>query len=193
MGTSVVPSCLFAAIDAVYLPAGLKCSEDISPDVEAREYGGCRFMLGTCQVVFRVAKTTPTKIGQLMPFGIKLVIDHLGRPDARFGLDQPGYSEVLELGLSGQVWMKVSGIYRLEGTPQQNLEFARMALPLLEQSFGRRRLVWGSDWPHTQHEEGVGFDTVIDQLQALECSTELMRALLVDSPRMLFGFAKGES
>ena len=39
MGTSVVPSCLFAAIDAVYLPAGLKCSEDISPDVEAREYG----------------------------------------------------------------------------------------------------------------------------------------------------------
>ncbi|WP_426099775.1 MepB family protein [Pseudomonas sp. PSPC3-3] len=66
MGTSVVPSCLFAAIDAVYLPAGLKCSEDISPDVEAREYGGCRFMLGTRQVVFRVAKTTPTKIGQFV-------------------------------------------------------------------------------------------------------------------------------
>lgn len=140
----------------------------------------------------RQVQDLPKLIRQLMPFGIKLVIDHLGRPDARFGLDQPGYSEVLELGLSGQVWMKVSGIYRLEGTPQQNLEFARMALPLLEQSFGRRRLVWGSDWPHTQHEEGVGFDTVIDQLQALECSTELMRALLVDSPRMLFGFAKGE-
>jgi predicted TIM-barrel fold metal-dependent hydrolase len=136
----------------------------------------------------RHVEDLPGLIRQLMPFGIKLVIDHFGRPNARFGLDQPGFSELLELGLSGQVWMKVSGIYRLAGTPQQNLEFARMALPLLEQSFGICRLMWGSDWPHTQHEESVGFDTVIDQLKALECSTELMRALLVDSPRMLFGF-----
>lgn len=66
MRMSVIPRCLLAAIDAVYIPAGLKCSADISPDVEAREYGGCRFMLGDRQVVFRVAKTTPTKIGQFV-------------------------------------------------------------------------------------------------------------------------------
>ncbi|KPG98757.1 hypothetical protein AEQ67_13230 [Pseudomonas sp. RIT-PI-q] len=136
----------------------------------------------------RHVEDLPALIRQLIPFDIKLVIDHLGRPDARLSLDQPGFPEMLELGLTGQIWMKVSGIYRLAGTPQQNLEFARMALPLLEQSFGIRRLVWGSDWPHTQHEENVGFGTVIDQLEALQCSTALMRALLVDSPRMLFGF-----
>lgn len=144
--------------------------------------------LGWHMELHRQVEDLPGLIRQLMPFGIKLVIDHFGRPDARSGLDQPGFFEVLELGLSGQVWMKVSGIYRLEGTPQQNLEFARMALPLLAQSFGIGRLMWGSDWPHTQHEESVGFETVVDQLKALECSTELMRALLVDSPRRVFGF-----
>jgi predicted TIM-barrel fold metal-dependent hydrolase len=139
----------------------------------------------------RHVEDLPKLIRQLMPFGIKLVIDHFGRPDARLSIDQPGFPEMLELGLSGQVWMKVSGIYRLGGTDQQNLEFARTALPLLEKSFGLRRLVWGSDWPHTQHEESVGFNTVVEQLQALDCSAQFMRSLLVDAPQVLFGFACG--
>ncbi|MNR28625.1 Amidohydrolase [compost metagenome] len=84
--------------------------------------------------------------------------------------------------------MKISGIYRLSGTAQQNLKFARKTLPLLVQSFGLHRLVWGSDWPHTQHEDSISFGTVVEQLQALECSIQLMRSLLVDAPRGLFGF-----
>lgn len=137
----------------------------------------------------RHVQDLPGLIHQLMPFGIKLVIDHFGRPDARLGIAQPGFPELLELGLSGQIWMKVSGIYRLESSPQDSLAFARAALPLFEQSFGPRRLVWGSDWPHTQHEKSIDFGTVIEQLDALECSTQLMRSLLVDAPKTLFGFA----
>lgn len=129
----------------------------------------------------------PGLIRQLLPYGIKLVIDHFGRPDARLGVNQPGFPELLELGQNGQIWMKVSGIYRLEGTAQQNLEFARSALVLLEQNFGPERLVWGSDWPHTQHEGSVSYATVQQQLQALQCSPQQMRALLVDAPRGLFG------
>lgn len=130
----------------------------------------------------------PGLIRQLMPFDVRLVIDHFGRPDARLGVDQPGFSELLALGLSGHLWMKISGIYRLAGTDQQNLAFARTALALLEQSFGHHRLVWGSDWPHTQHEASVGFDTVIQQRQALEGAAPLMRALMVETPRALFRF-----
>ena len=136
----------------------------------------------------RQAPDLPELIRQLMPFGVKLVVDHFGRPDARLGTDQPGFAELMELGLSGRVWMKVSGIYRLAGTDQQNLAFTRAVMPLLEQSFGPHRLVWGSDWPHTQHEAHVGFDGVMAQLQALQCPAPLMRALLVEAPRSLFGF-----
>ncbi|SDA46618.1 Predicted metal-dependent hydrolase, TIM-barrel fold [Pseudomonas sp. NFACC15-1] len=130
----------------------------------------------------------PGLMAQLLPLGIKLVVDHFGRPDARSGLDQPGFAQLMALGQGGQVWMKVSGIYRLGATAPRNLEFARASLALLERSFGPERLVWGSDWPHTQHEAHVGFETVIAQLRALECSASLMHALMVQTPQALFKF-----
>lgn len=135
----------------------------------------------------------PALVRGLLPFGVKIVIDHFGRPDARLGLDQPGFGDMLELGLSGQVWLKVSGIYRLEGTDQQNLDFARAALPLLVQSFGPQRLVWGSDWPHTQHEETVSYATVVEQLQALGCTPQQTRSLLIEAPQVLFDFSVVEA
>lgn len=134
----------------------------------------------------------PRLIRALMPFGVKIVVDHFGRPDARLGLDQPGFRDLLELALGGQLWMKVSGIYRLEGNDRQNLDFVREALPLLVQSFGPQRLVWGSDWPHTQHESTVSYRTVTEQLQALECSPQMMRSLLIEAPQVLFDFAPVE-
>ena len=135
----------------------------------------------------------PALIRGLIPFGVKIVVDHFGRPDARLGLEQPGFREMLELGLGGQVWMKVSGIYRLEGSKQENLDFARAALPLLVQSFGPQRLVWGSDWPHTQHEKQVSYGTVVEQLQALGCSPQVMRSLLIEAPQVLFDFSVVEA
>lgn len=130
----------------------------------------------------------PQLVRQLLPFGVKLVVDHFGRPDARLGVEQRGFTELLALGLGGQLWLKVSGIYRLAGSPAQNLEFAHQAMPLLQQSFGLHRLVWGSDWPHTQHEASIGYGAVIEQRQALGWSAVVAQALLIDTPRQLFGF-----
>lgn len=131
----------------------------------------------------------PTLIRGLMPFGCKIVVDHFGRPDAPLGVDHPAFQALLEFGLSGRVWVKVSAIYRLGGSSAQNAEFARAALPLLRTCFGSNRLVWGSDWPHTQHEREVDFAHVMKQLQDMECSDPVRHALLVDAPKILFGFA----
>ncbi|WDY59259.1 amidohydrolase family protein [Pseudomonas sp. PSKL.D1] len=130
----------------------------------------------------------PALVRALEPYGLNIVVDHFGRPDARLGLGQPGFAELLTLGGKGKVWVKVSGIYRLEGTPEENLVFARQALGALEAHYGAERLMWGSDWPHTQHEAVVSFTTVVEQFEALGCSVELRRALLVETARALFGF-----
>lgn len=144
--------------------------------------------LGWHVELHREVDNLPHLVRQLMPFGVKLVIDHFGRPDARLGVDQRGFAELLECGLSGRLWLKVSGIYRLAGTATQNLEFARQAMPLLQQSFGLRRLMWGSDWPHTQHEAATCYADVVEQRRALGCSARVEQALLIDTPSQLFGF-----
>jgi len=144
--------------------------------------------LGWHVELHRQVADLPGLIRALLPYGCKIVVDHFGRPDARLGIDQPGFHELLELGLSGQVWMKVSAIYRLGGTEQQNAAFAQAALPLLVESFGLQRLVWGSDWPHTQHEQTVSYDTVVGQLRQLDCADAVRRAMLIDAPQALFDF-----
>lgn len=130
----------------------------------------------------------PVLVRALQPYGLDIVIDHFGRPDARLGLGQPGFAELLTLSGGGKVWVKVSGIYRLQGSPEENLAFARQALCALEAHYGAERLMWGSDWPHTQHESEVSFGTAVEQFEALGCSAQLRQALLVDTARALFGF-----
>jgi predicted TIM-barrel fold metal-dependent hydrolase len=141
----------------------------------------------------RQVEDLPQLVRALLPFGCKIVVDHFGRPDARLGVNQPGFIELLDLGTTGQLWMKVSAIYRLAGDARQNLEFACSVLPLLEHSLGPQRLVWGSDWPHTQHEQDVGYGAVMEQLRALGCSESLRQAMLVDSPAQLFRFVLPEN
>lgn len=149
--------------------------------------------LGWHVELHRGVEDIPALIRGLMPFGCKIVVDHFGRPEALLGVDHPAFQALLECGLSGRVWIKVSGIYRLGGNPEQNAEFASAALPLLLTCFGSGRLVWGSDWPHTQHESEVDFARVMGQLQTLECADPVRHALLVDAPRVLFGFACAEA
>ncbi|MCX2889642.1 MULTISPECIES: amidohydrolase family protein [Pseudomonas] len=144
--------------------------------------------LGWHLELHRQVADIPTLVRALQPYGLDIVIDHFGRPDARRGLGQPGFAELLTLGGQGKVWVKVSGIYRLEGEPEENLAFARSALCALEAHYGAERLMWGSDWPHTQHESAVSFGTAVQQFEALGCSAELRQALLVDTARVLFGF-----
>ena len=131
----------------------------------------------------------PGLISSLLPVGCKIVVDHFGRPDARLGVDHPAFQALLECGASGRVWVKVSGIYRLGGSTEQNAAFACAALPLLIKGFGLDRLVWGSDWPHTQHESEIGYGDVVGQLRDLGCSDEVRQALLIDAPQRLFDFA----
>ena len=144
--------------------------------------------LGWHVELYRDVEDLPGLISALMPYDIKIVVDHFGRPDALLGVEQPAFAQLLELGLSGRVWLKVSGIYRLGGSPEQNLAFARNAMPLLVQAFGLKRLVWGSDWPHTQFEGAISYGAAVEQLHQLHCSAEVERALLVDAPQALFEF-----
>jgi len=99
----------------------------------------------------------------LLAAGCRVVVDHFGRPDPRQSVDDPGFAYLLTQAASGQVWVKLSAAYRNWQDDDAAAQSAHAARLLLA-AFGADRLVWGSDWPHTEHREATDFDTCRQQL-----------------------------
>ena len=59
-------------------------------------------------------------------------------------------------------------------------------MPLLKQAFGLDRLVWGSDWPHTQFERAMDYGTARALLDEWLPDAEERRQVLAETPASLF-------
>jgi predicted TIM-barrel fold metal-dependent hydrolase len=89
--------------------------------------------------------------------GVKIVVDHLGRPDPKSGINSDGFKALLRSIDKGRTWVKMSGGYRLG---PQAIEIARELLRLA----GPDRLVWASDCPFVGHEGQFPYRATIDWL-----------------------------
>jgi 2-pyrone-4,6-dicarboxylate lactonase len=116
-----------------------------------------------------------------------VMIDHMGRIDASLGLEQVPYRALLELMQNENVWVKVGGIDRAtrQGPPYADaVPFARRFV----EEFGDR-VVWGTDWPHTNHGGPIPDDgTLVDCLAEIAPSKAQRQALLVDNPQRFYRF-----
>lgn len=119
----------------------------------------------------------------LLDSGVTVVIDHFGRPDPALGTADPGFRTLLEWGPSRQVWVKLSGPYRLG---PDGARIARAAMPPLRDAFGLDRLVWGSDWPHTQFETVADHPAARSWLDLWMPEEEDRRSVLISSAERLF-------
>ena len=116
-----------------------------------------------------------------------VVLDHFGMLDPRLGPEQPGFAAILRLLDSGRVWVKLSAAYRNSVSGDGTIDALDVA-HALRTAFTAERLVWGSDWPHTQHRERVDFDAAYAALARwLPDPGERLRVLR-DSPSTLFRF-----
>ncbi|MGI4858395.1 MAG: amidohydrolase family protein [Janthinobacterium lividum] len=123
--------------------------------------------------------------------GVRLVVDHFGRFDPRLGLDDAHFQDVLGLGKSRQVWVKISGAYRVSGAGADRramMRTARTAYAMLKDAYGMDRLLWGSDWPHTQYEGTENYASACALLDVLAIDVSERDALLVHTPNELFHF-----
>ncbi|CAN0171813.1 unnamed protein product [Ectocarpus sp. 4 AP-2014] len=77
--------------------------------------------------------------------GCKIVVDHFSRPDPALNLEDPGWRAVLRAARDNDIYMKITGTYRLGVCPEILAGMAQIA----RESFGIERLLWGSDYPHT--------------------------------------------
>ncbi|MCC8980371.1 amidohydrolase family protein [Bradyrhizobium acaciae] len=121
---------------------------------------------------------------RLLDQGVKVVLDHFALPDPKLGIDDPGFRSVLKLGTTRNVWVKISAPYRNGAVGEA---FAKQAYPLLRNAYGVDRLLWGSDWPHTQFESTQGYAKNRQFLDELVTDAG-ERARVLASPREVFRF-----
>ena len=102
------------------------------------------------------------RIAQVLPAleaaGVKIVIDHFGRPDPKLGVECAGFKRMLRSIEKGRTWVKVSAAYRLGEALG-----AVYGRELLKQ-VGPDRLLWASDCPFAGFEGKVSYQQTIDAL-----------------------------
>jgi predicted TIM-barrel fold metal-dependent hydrolase len=157
------------------------------PDLAAGEW---KALLGNVKAmgwqveIQRYAADLAVLAPQLLDYGVTLVLDHYTLPDPKLGIADPGFQSVLKLGASRRVWVKISAPYRNGAAGE---EFAKQAYPLLRDAYGLDRLVWGSDWPHTQFEATQTYAKNREFLDVL-IADKSERAQVLASPHQLFRF-----
>lgn len=115
-----------------------------------------------------------------LPAHLPVVLDHMGKPD-RVSAQDPTVQAAVRRARACPVYVKLSGVYRLAGRDATQL--AR----LWQAELGPTQLLWGSDWPCTNHEEHARYPQLAQAL-AQWVSESAWHQVRVSNPTALYGF-----
>jgi predicted TIM-barrel fold metal-dependent hydrolase len=123
----------------------------------------------------------------LEPSGVRVLIDHCGRPDPAAGVDQPGFRRLLDLASTGRYFVKLSGLVKCSTTAypwEDSWPFVRALL----EAYTPDRCMWGSDWPFSRAPERIDYGLVLALFERLIPDPGDRRKVMWDTPVRLFGF-----
>lgn len=119
---------------------------------------------------------------RLRPWNLTVVVDHFGMSSPAQDPEEIGFGAVLNAGREGRAWVKLSAPYRQE-VPDLRRYAARLVA-----AFGRERVVWASDYPWTNYEQGRSYRALLDMLSEWVPDPELREAILGANALRLFRF-----
>jgi len=119
--------------------------------------------------------------------GVRVLIDHCGRPAAGRGVGQPGFQALLGLAGTGRVAVKLSGFQKFSALPPPFTD-TRPFLEALLDSFTLDACVWASDWPFLRAPQRLDVGPLLRQVEQLLPDEADRRKLFWDTPRRLLGF-----
>ena len=123
---------------------------------------------------------------QIAALPVPVVLDHIGWPDMALGPDERGFQALLRLLKTGNVWVKLSGLYRLCPPPYGAADAFVSALIAAAPT----RCLWGSDWPYIMLADAEQPDsaTLLEALASVCPNDETWHQILVDNPAELYRF-----
>jgi 2-pyrone-4,6-dicarboxylate lactonase len=120
----------------------------------------------------------------LPEIGVAVSVDHMGYMKGGHGLTDADFGKLVETAKSGQVWVKLTGPYRLSSNAdwQHADEMARALV-----NAAPERMLWGTDWPHIPD---CSLDTGALLARLVRwCPDDVLRTrILVDNPARLYDY-----
>lgn len=127
-----------------------------------------------------------------------IVIDHFAMVPAGTPLSASDVTTVLGLIRDGRAYIKLSAAYRIlpvNSSEGDATAVARLAAAFIEAN--AERVLWGSDWPHTNREPGKGplevsayrkIGGLVSDVMAWMPDAAVRQQVLVDNPARLYEF-----
>jgi 2-pyrone-4,6-dicarboxylate lactonase len=120
----------------------------------------------------------------LLGLRVPFIIDHMGRVEARHGLQQQPFRHLLELMKHELAWVKVSGGDRVSSSGKPYADAIPYAHALIEAA--PDRVLWGTDFPHPNVKTMPNDGELVDLFAAMCPDVGLRRKILVANPNRLY-------
>lgn len=142
------------------------------------------------QTIAQIAKTINT-------LDVPVVLDHFAMIPADSSMDNESLKSILTLIESGNAYIKLSAPYRIA---QNNSIVATKKLAQAFITANSERILWGSDWPHTNREPGklahevscyrdLSPTYLLDSIESWFPSTSIRQQAMTINPAKLYGFS----
>lgn len=118
---------------------------------------------------------------------VRVMIDHVGRPDVREDVQGAGFAALLRLAETGRVAVKLSGPMRFS----RHIAPYPDVTPFVDavvQAFTPARLVFGSDWPFLRSDRRYDYGPLLAWLEGVVPDASSRETILARSPAGWFGF-----
>ncbi len=119
--------------------------------------------------------------------GVRVMIDHGGRPHPARGVAQPGFQALLAMARGGRTAVKLSGWQKFSALPQPWPDARPFADALLE-AFTLDACLWASDWPFLRAPQRLDLGPLLRHVERLLPSVADRQRLFWTTPRRWLGF-----
>lgn len=153
--------------------------------------GACRLLERMKEIGwFAEVQCKACEFPKLLPLfrqtGVKVLFDHLGRPDPRLGVEEPGFKKILSLADTGRAFVKLSGAFRESHEPYPYADLDPFVENLVK-AYTPENLVWGSDWPFLDLRVRPSYQETLSCLGRWIPDENQQRVVLWNTPARLFG------
>jgi len=124
--------------------------------------------------------------------GVRVLIDHGGRPAPGAGVGQPGFQALLALAGTGRVAVKLSGYQKFSASPPPH-DDTRPYIDALIEAYTLDACMWASDWPFLRAPYRMELGVLLAHVERMLPDAAERRRLWWDTPARWLGFAPSEA